>query len=61
MCAAQGLDFRLPLKPGRGALKAHRQVRKLVGPLEVDRALTPDIEILSAAIARGSFIGEGND
>ena len=61
MCAAQGLDFRLPLKPGRGALEAHRQVRKLVGPLEVDRALTPDIEILSAAIARGSFIGEGND
>lgn len=61
MCAAQGLDFRLPLKPGRGALHAHNKVRKLIGPLESDRILSPDIEILSAAIARGSFTGEGND
>ena len=61
MCAAQGLDYRLPLKPGRGALHAHRKVRKLLGPLEADRVLSPDIEILSDAIARGSFTGEGND
>ena len=61
MCAAQGLDYRLPLKPGRGALRAHRKVRKLLGPLEADRVLSPDIEILSDAIARGSFSGEGND
>jgi len=61
MCAAQGLDFRLPLKPGRGALDAHRKVRELIGPLESDRILSPDIEILSAAIARGSFTGDGND
>ena len=61
MCAAQGLDYRLPLKPGRGALHAHKRVRKLLGPLETDRVLTPDIELLSAAIARGSFTGERND
>ena len=61
MCAAQGLDFRLPLKPGAGALRGHRIVRKLTGPLESDRVLSPDIEILSAAIARGSFTGEGHD
>ena len=61
MCAAQGLDFRLPLKPGRGALRGHRKVRKLIGPLEADRVLSPDIEILSAAIARGTFSGEAND
>jgi histidine ammonia-lyase len=61
MCAAQGLDFRLPLKPGRGALDAHRKVRRLIGELESDRVLSPDIEILSAAIARGSFTGDGND
>lgn len=61
MCAAQGLDYRLPLKPGRGALRAHQRVRKLIGPLEADRVLSPDIETLSAAIARGSFTGEGNE
>jgi histidine ammonia-lyase len=61
MCAAQGLDFRLPLKPGRGALRGHRKVRRLIGPLESDRVLSPDIEILSAALARGDFSGEGND
>jgi histidine ammonia-lyase len=61
MCAAQGLDFRLPLKPGRGALRAHRNVRKLIGPLESDRVLSPDIEILSVAIARGIFSETRND
>jgi histidine ammonia-lyase len=61
MCAAQGLDFRLPLKPGRGAVRAHRAVRKIVKPLDTDRVLTPDIEALATAIAAGIFSGEGND
>lgn len=61
MCAAQALDFRLPLKPGRGALAAHKRVRQMIGHLESDRVLTPDIEILSAAIVSGSFAGDLND
>jgi histidine ammonia-lyase len=60
MCAAQGLDFRLPLKPGRGALRMHRAVRKIVKPLDADRALTPDIEALASAVASGAFSGEVN-
>ena len=61
MCAAQGLDFRLPLKAGRGALAAHHAVREIVEPLDKDRVLTRDIQALSDAIALGRFTGEGND
>jgi len=55
MCAAQGLDYRSPLKAGRGALAGHKLVRTMVKPLEADRVLTPDIEQLADAVARGKF------
>ncbi len=57
MCAAQGLDCRLPLKPGKKTAAAHAMVREFVRPLEQDRVLTPDIESLSAAIADRRFMG----
>ena len=40
MCAAQGIDYRAPLKPGRGVARAHAAVRALVAPLERDRVLS---------------------
>ena len=55
MCAAQGLDYRAPLKPGRGVARAHADVRRLVSPLERDRALSADIERLAAAIQSGEI------
>ena len=55
MCAAQGLDYRLPLRAGRGAAAGHRLVRELVTPLEQDRVLSTDILVLAAAIERGHF------
>ena len=55
MCAAQGLDYRAPLKPGRGVQRAHSAVRSIVRSLDADRVMTPDIELLSAAIADGKF------
>src|SRR5438477_10369006 len=55
MCAAQGLDCRLPLKPGRGVARAHAAVRRLIPPLTRDRVLAPDIELVSAAIERGEL------
>ena len=55
LCAAQGVDFRLPLKPGRGVGRGHAAVRRLVPPLTRDRVLAPDIEQLAAAIDRGEF------
>lgn len=55
MCAAQGIDYRAPLKPGRRVLSAHALVRSLVRPLDADRVLTPDIELLAEAVAAGRF------
>ena len=55
MCAAQGLEYRLPLKAGRGAANGLRQVREIVPTFVEDRALTGDIERLASAIERGHF------
>jgi histidine ammonia-lyase len=55
LCAAQGVDFRAPLRPGRGVARAHGAVRRLVPPLERDRVLAPDIERLAQAIATGEL------
>jgi histidine ammonia-lyase len=55
MCAAQMLEFRLPLKPGRGVQRAFEIVRSLVPKLENDRVLSPDIATLSQAILEGMF------
>jgi histidine ammonia-lyase len=55
MCAAQGLDYRAPLKAGRGAARGHQLVRELVAPLGQDRVLSTDIAALASAIERGHF------
>jgi histidine ammonia-lyase len=57
LCAAQGLDFRAPLRAGRGAARAHEIVRGIVPPLVEDRVLSTDITALAGAIAAGDFSG----
>jgi len=56
MCAAQGIDFRAPLRPGRGVARAHAAVRRHIPRLERDRVLGPDIERIAAAIEHGDFL-----
>jgi len=58
MCAAQGVDYRAPLRPGRGVARAHAKVRQLVRMLERDRILSPDIERLAEAIADDVFTSD---
>jgi histidine ammonia-lyase len=55
LTAAQALDYRAPLTPGRGVKEAHRIVRSLVEPLTVDRSMARDIEKIGAAIVAGEF------
>lgn len=55
MCAAQMLDFRLPLQPGEGVRRAFDRVRSFVPKLEHDRVMAPDIEVLARAIKEGAF------
>ena len=50
MCAAQGIDFRAPLKPGRGVDRAHAAVRRHVETLGSDRVLSGDLERIAKAI-----------
>ncbi len=55
MCAAQGMEFRRPLRPSREIERAHAAVREVVPPLDKDRTLAPDIEALAAAVREGKF------
>jgi len=55
MCAAQGLEYRLPLKPSLELGKAYEAVRTVVPHLGQDRPLGKDIEALSAALRAGKF------
>jgi histidine ammonia-lyase len=55
ICAAQGIDYRAPLRPGAGVAAAHRAVRQRVAPLGRDRVLAGDVLALAAAIEEGAF------
>ena len=55
IAAAQGLEYRLPLKPAREVGRAAAAVRTVVAPLTEDRPLSSDIERLAAAIRAGKF------
>jgi histidine ammonia-lyase len=55
LCAAQALEFRRPLRAGRGVERAHRALRETVGELSADRALSPDIEAVAARVREGHF------
>jgi histidine ammonia-lyase len=56
LCAAQGLEFLRPLRPGRGADAAYRQIREYVRPLGRDRTLHRDLEAVERLIRSGSLL-----
>lgn len=53
--AAQGLEYRLPLKPALEVGRATAALREIVAPLEEDRVLSGDIERLAQQIREGRF------
>ncbi len=55
MAAAEGLEYRKPLRPGKGVQKIYDQIRAMVPRLESDRSLANDIELLAAAIRTGEL------
>lgn len=57
LAAAEGLEYRLPLRPGRGVRRAHEIVRAHAARLAADRPLAPDIAALAAAIRAQAFAG----
>jgi histidine ammonia-lyase len=59
LCAMQGIDYRRPLRAGRGVEQAYERVRAVVPALDVDRPLAPDMAAIARAIARGTFTSLG--
>ena len=55
LAAAEGLEHRAPLRPGRGALRAYERVRAHAARLTRDRPLADDIERVARALGRGEF------
>ena len=56
LCAAQGLDFLAPLRPGRAVAELHAAVRARSAHLERDRSLSGEIEALAGDLRDGSVL-----
>jgi histidine ammonia-lyase len=58
LCAAQGLEFLRPLRPGRGVEALYRTIRTMPDPvtaLEDDRPPSGDLERLARAVREGAL------
>jgi len=53
--AAEGLEYRAPLKPGRGVQRAYEIVRSHVPRLVADRSMSQEIQTIATAIREGEF------
>ena len=56
MAGAQAIDFRKPIKPGKGVQAAYDVVRKYVDHLEEDRPLYDDINKLKEVVESGEIL-----
>ena len=56
ICAAQGIEFHKPLKPGIGVQQAYKTIRKYVKKLDNDRIMYPEIEKITGLIRKGEII-----
>jgi histidine ammonia-lyase len=61
LAAAEGLEYRRPLKSGLGIEHAFAIVRKFAEPLTQDRPLASDIARVAEAIRRGDFDSEDEE
>lgn len=53
ICAAQGIDFLAPLKPGAGTLPPYELLRSQLPHLDHDRVIFDDLQIAQGLIERG--------
>jgi histidine ammonia-lyase len=58
LAAAEGLEFRRPLKAGAGVERAFEVLRSIAPRVNEDRPLSPDIERVAEAIRAGKFDSE---
>ena len=55
VCGSHALEYRRPLRAGRGVEGAHARIRERVPPLDGDRPLSPDLEATKSLVAAGAF------
>ena len=55
IAAAQGLEYRAPLRAGKGVESARAVVRKYIAPLTADRSISAEVERLAQIIREGEF------
>jgi histidine ammonia-lyase len=58
LAAAEGIEFRRPLKGGVGVEQAYERVRSISEPVDADRSMSSDIASVAAAIREGLFVNE---
>jgi histidine ammonia-lyase len=58
LSAAEGIEFRRPLKGGVGVEEAYERVRSISEAVDADRSMSPDIARVAAAIRDGVFDSE---
>jgi histidine ammonia-lyase len=59
LCATQGAEARLPLKPAPGSAAVLAAIRGRVPPLTEDRVLADEIDLVAQMIERGELDGSG--
>lgn len=55
IAAAEGLEYRRPLRAGAGVCRAYDRLRGMVPRLDEDRVLGPEIQRVADAVGRGEF------
>ncbi|MEW5760300.1 MAG: histidine ammonia-lyase [Candidatus Thermoplasmatota archaeon] len=58
LCASQAMEFRKPLKPGKGTIIAYEKIRSVVPKLVDDRSLYPDIRKIAKLIKNNEILNE---
>lgn len=58
LCASQALDFRAPLKPGRGVYLAHEMLRKQIGHAQKDYEVRNDLDLCANILRAGDLVHE---
>ncbi|MEO8639146.1 MAG: histidine ammonia-lyase [Chloroflexota bacterium] len=56
LCATQGLDFRMPMRPGHGVARARAAIRGRVLHLDEDRSPSPDIAAVRELVHSGDVL-----
>ncbi len=55
LCAAQALDYKAPLKPGKGSAAARKRIRADIPRLDSDRILADDVATMTGLLEKGAL------